>query len=41
MYEIVNNDSCRILKAFPDNCIDLVITDPPYKINEINGGGNC
>lgn len=39
MYEILNDDSFSILKAFPSHCIDLIVTDPPYEISEINGGG--
>jgi DNA modification methylase len=27
---IINQDSERVLKQLPDNCIDLVITSPPY-----------
>ena len=39
MYEILNEDSFYILKAFPNSCIDLIITDPPYDISTTNGGG--
>ena len=39
MYEILNEDSFYILRAFPDSCIDLIITDPPYDISTTNGGG--
>ena len=27
---LVNNDSLRFIKTLPDNCIDLIATDPPY-----------
>jgi len=27
---LYNNDNVKILKQFPDNCIDLVVTSPPY-----------
>lgn len=27
---IINNDSETVLKQLPDNCIDLIITSPPY-----------
>ena len=28
---IINADCMDILKQLPDNCFDLVLTDPPYK----------
>ena len=28
--QIINKDSERVLKQLPDNCIDLIITSPPY-----------
>ncbi|WP_145517782.1 DNA-methyltransferase [Yersinia mollaretii] len=28
--KIVNADSLRYIKTLPDNCIDLIATDPPY-----------
>lgn len=31
---ILHNDCLRILKYFPDNVIDAVITDPPYNISK-------
>ena len=31
--KIINADCMDILKQFPDKCIDLVLTDPPYGIN--------
>ncbi|WP_338885300.1 site-specific DNA-methyltransferase [Xenorhabdus sp. TH1] len=27
---LVNDDSLRFIKTLPDNCIDLIATDPPY-----------
>ena len=30
--KIINADCMDILKQFPDKCIDLVLTDPPYGI---------
>ena len=35
---IYNMDCLEGLKRLPDRCIDLVVTDPPYKI-ETNGAG--
>lgn len=31
--KIINADCMDILKQFPDKCIDLVLTDPPYGMN--------
>lgn len=30
---IYNGDCLDIIKKWPDNCVDLVITDPPYGMN--------
>lgn len=40
--KIYNADCIDILKQLPDNCIDLVCTDPPYNIKRFNktDGGN-
>jgi DNA modification methylase len=27
------------MKDWPDNCVDLVLTDPPYKVSQKYGGG--
>ncbi|MDE9553455.1 DNA-methyltransferase, partial [Xenorhabdus bovienii] len=27
---LVNDDSLKFIKTLPDNCIDLIATDPPY-----------
>lgn len=35
---IINADCMDILKQLPDKCIDLVLTDPPYK-QEFHGRG--
>lgn len=31
--KVINADCLDILKVFPDNSIDLIITDPPYGVN--------
>lgn len=31
--KIYNDDCLNIIKTFPDNSIDLIVTDPPYGIN--------
>ncbi|MGB9593670.1 MAG: DNA-methyltransferase [Anaerolineae bacterium] len=28
--QIICGDSLEVLKAFPDNCVDLILTSPPY-----------
>ena len=35
--QIINADCMDILKQSPDKCIDLVLTDPPYKL--VSGSG--
>jgi site-specific DNA-methyltransferase (adenine-specific) len=35
-----NGDCLEIIKTIPDSSIDLIITDPPYLIPAINGGGS-
>lgn len=36
--QLYNGDCLEVLRGLPDNCIDLVITDPPYNM-ESNGSG--
>ena len=31
--KIVCGDCLEVMKDWPDNCVDLVLTDPPYGIN--------
>ena len=31
---LCNSDALEILKQMPDNCIDTVITDPPYGLSK-------
>jgi len=38
--KIINGDCLKILKEFPKNCIDLIITDPPYGDNVAYGWSN-
>lgn len=33
-------DSLALMKQLPDSCIDLIVTDPPYQIDNTNAGGN-
>lgn len=32
--QIINDDCINIIKQLPDKCVDLILTDPPYGINE-------
>jgi DNA modification methylase len=34
---IINADCLDILKQLPDKCVDLVLTDPPYVIDNLGG----
>lgn len=34
---IINADCLDILKQLPDQCVDLILTDPPYGIGESKG----
>ena len=31
--EIICGDCLEVMKGWPDNCVDLVLTDPPYGVN--------
>ncbi len=35
---LFNRDSLEVLEAIPNNSIDMVISDPPYKISRRGGG---
>lgn len=37
--KIYCGDALDVLKTFPDNCVDLVITDPPYEQSVDHGSG--
>lgn len=37
--KIIHGDCLEVLKTFPDECIVLVLTDPPYGINADKGVG--
>lgn len=39
MFEIFNGDCLEVMKDIADKSIDLVVTDPPYQINSVKGGG--
>lgn len=37
---IYNEDYKEVLKRLEDNSIDLIITDPPYKVTSRGSAGN-
>ena len=39
MSKIIQGDCLEVMKDFPDESVDLVVTDPPYKIHSESGGG--
>ncbi len=39
--KIYLGDAYELIKKIPDKSIDLIVTDPPYEINTMTGGGNC
>lgn len=38
--QLLNKDCIEGMKTLADNSIDLIVTDPPYDIGSINGGGS-
>lgn len=40
MITLYNTDCLEVLKNLETQSIDLVVTDPPYEISQINGGGS-
>lgn len=38
MARLVNKDCLEYMKGLPDNCIDLILTDPPYNIAQYSTG---
>ena len=36
--EIICGDCLEVMKDWPDNCVDLVLTDPPYGVGEMVSG---
>lgn len=39
MIDLKCGDCLELLKNIPNGCIDLIVTDPPYEIVTIGGGG--
>ncbi len=38
--QIICGDNVEVLKTFPDNCIDLTVTSPPYNLGSKHHTGN-
>ena len=38
--KIINDDAIEVLKHLNDECIDLIVTDPPYKVTARGCHGN-
>jgi len=36
--KVIQGDCLDVVRDIPDKSIDLILTDPPYGINVINGG---
>lgn len=39
-YKLINDDCMDIMSQIPDNSIDLIVTDPPYKTTARGDAGN-
>ena len=37
--KIYLGDAYELIKEIPDNSVDLIVTDPPYQIESLTGGG--
>ena len=39
-YNVIYNQDCLVgMKDIPDKCVDLIVTDPPYRVTSRGGGG--
>ena len=38
--KLLNDDCMEVLKSLPDESIDLIVTDPPYKVTAKGNSGN-
>jgi site-specific DNA-methyltransferase (adenine-specific) len=37
--EVHEGDCLDVMRQFPDNCVDSIITDPPYNLTDKSGNG--
>lgn len=40
MIDLQQGDCLKLMKSIPDGSLDLIVTDPPYKITSRGNGGN-
>ena len=40
MYKLLNGDCLELIKKIPNESVDMICTDPPYKITARGNGGN-
>lgn len=38
--ELMHGDCLELMKKIPDNSVDIILTDPPYEIDDSGGGKN-
>ena len=36
--KIYNDDCLKVMQSLPDNCVDFILTDPPYLFDTVGGG---
>ena len=39
MYKLYNQDCLDVMKDMQDNSVDLIVTDPPYKVTSRGSSG--
>ena len=40
MIKLLQGDCLELMKDIPDESIDLIVTDPPYKVSSRGNAGN-
>lgn len=40
MIDLRKGDCLELMKNIPDNSIDLIVTDPPYRVTSRGSAGN-
>ena len=40
MIKLLQGDCLELMKNIPDESIDLIVTDPPYKVSSRGNAGN-
>lgn len=39
LYRLIQGDCLEVMRGFPDGCVDMVFTSPPYNLGNSSGGG--